>query len=487
MRALLAAVLLLTCPGLGPYEALAQTVARPVASGQIFVPTLSVLPSGRTFQPVSLAAPSLSGLVLPSVSAPVVRPAVRVSAKAEAVPAALLAAAPQVLAPAAQADMRPQEAVHSLPALFDGGAKRSQAAAEVSVDAEPAVSGLEPSGGVSPSPAAEPPTPKGLIATVREMAMGQRELAFLLKPYRNQLNLARGLLIFKAILSTALSYSVGALVDAAIAHALPLAAAWLAAAAAITVVKILNQRWYSLTAGRLRVKVRRDFREKLFDALLQVKPEDEKPAQLAARLSQDVARIAIKNVTIPIRFPHLAIQLALASGFVLYSSPMIALLIAAALPPLAWLSWRYGRRAAAVQEKATRQSAEMTRTGGELLAKDYADEEERREAYARYSRKAGRFEKTMLESLKLNADFDSVRELLQATATELLVLGVGLGSFLLTGAPSVGQVMSLRGYSKDLRGAVDGLTDAYTDGKDAEGGTKRILELLRKAEQKPER
>ena len=41
--------------------------------------------------------------------------------------------------------------------------------------------------------------------------------------------------------------------------------------------------------------------------------------------------------------------------------------------------------------------------------------------------------------------------------------------------------MSLRGYAKDLRGAVDGLIGLYTVGKDAEGGTHRILEYLRSA------
>jgi ABC-type bacteriocin/lantibiotic exporter with double-glycine peptidase domain len=124
----------------------------------------------------------------------------------------------------------------------------------------------------------------------------------------------------------------------------------------------------------------------------------------------------------------------------------------------------------------------LTHAGTELLAGAPLPEDQRGPAVARYGGIAERFERTMLDFIGLGANFETVRELLQAACTEILILGVGLVSFILTGAPSVGQVMSLRGYAKDLRGAVDGLVNAYTNGKDAEGGTRRILELLRRVQ-----
>jgi ABC-type multidrug transport system fused ATPase/permease subunit len=379
----------------------------------------------------------------------------------------------------------------SLRLLFDGARRGVEApdpdAVEGSEDGGKDLSsvGLPPSGLARPEPARGPRGFKGVAAVVREMALGQAEVAPLLEPYRRQMNAARLMLIAKAGLSTAMAYSVGALVDAALAGALPSVMLWLGALAAVTVVKAVNQRFYAVVASGLRERLRRDFRLRLFEILLRMKDPGEDAAQLASRLSVDVGRITTKNVTIPIQFPHLVIQFALATGFLVASSPLIAAIALVALPLLGWLSWRYGRRSAALQERAATQGADTTRIAAEHLARLPADEAGRNAAVESYREGVDGFLKTMLDLFRIYANFDALREVLQAAFTDILTLGVGLTSFLLTGAPTIGHVMSLRGYAKDLRGAVDGIVDAYTDGKEAEGGTRRILELLRGAPAQP--
>jgi ABC-type multidrug transport system fused ATPase/permease subunit len=310
------------------------------------------------------------------------------------------------------------------------------------------------------------------------MAQGQAEIRPLLKPYRGQMNLARAMLILKAALSSATAYATGAFVDAAIAHSTGPALLWLGAIAGATALQMIDRRFYSIVVGRLTVRVRRDFRVRLFSGLLKSGELKEKPAELASRLSGDVGRITVKNVFIPVQFPHLVIQLALAMGLVVYSSPSLALLIGASVPLLAWVARFYGRRLASLEEAAATRQAGMTHTGMGLLEIAPRREGVRR-AVRSYARAAGRYEKVNFKLVEAGADLDALRETLQLLFTDVLVLGLGLLSFLHFGAPSVGQVMSMRGYARDLRSAVDGFIDAYVGGKDAEGGTRRVIELLR--------
>jgi ABC-type multidrug transport system fused ATPase/permease subunit len=321
--------------------------------------------------------------------------------------------------------------------------------------------------------------PKGLKAALKEMACGEPDVAPFVRPHRLQMNAARGMLVLKAVLSTAQAYSLGALVDAAIARSLPAAALWLGIMAGVAAAKALDQRFYSLESGRLRIAVRRGVRLAVFEALSRTPSPGEAPDRLAARLTADANRVVVKNVSIPIQFPHLVIQSALACAFLVKASPWMAALVLGSLPLLGALARRYGRRCARLQERACTQSAAMTQEGARLLSRAPMEGEESGRAAARYRRASDRFEGTMLEYARAGADFDGIREALQAAGTELLVLGLGLLGYILTGSPSIGQVMALRGYAKDLRGAVDGIIDAYTGSKDAEGGTRRILELLR--------
>lgn len=509
---LLAALLVLGAPGLGPWSAFAQTVVRAVpqgASAPVFAPAGFRLPSSGELS--STPAALLGPTILPTLPVlPALRPHPGTASRPEAASAASFVpgvqavrpgsaaaayaaadpAAPAVLPAAADEPGKTETAMETLSAAVKGAHSAPAASLRLLFDrarrgvedSEEAVDAFSPEdfppSGLT-APARGPRGLKGAAAVLREMAYGQAEVAPLLQPYRRQMNAARLMLIAKAGLSTALSYSVGALVDAAIAGSFPSVMLWLGALAAVTVVKAVTQRFYAVVSSGLRERLRRDFRVRLFEVLLRTKDTGEDPAQLASRLTVDVNRVTVKNVTIPIQFPHLVIQFALATGFVLYSSPLIAAVALVTLPLLGWLSWRYGRRSAAMQERAATQGADTTRIAAEHLAHPPADAAGRDAAVAGYREGVDGFLRTMLDLFRIYANFDALREVLQAAFTDILVLGVGLTSFLLTGAPTVGHVMSLRGYAKDLRGAVDGLLDAYTDGKEAEGGTRRILELLR--------
>ncbi|MBI5239786.1 MAG: ABC transporter ATP-binding protein [Elusimicrobia bacterium] len=481
--AALAALLFAESAALEPSPVLARTVAARPAAG----PGAQALPWTG---PLRLAPDGLaSHLDVPRLGAaplwsPV--PSPQALGPASVVPQALPApAAPPGAAPV----MAQAFAALPAPEVRPASSEESVRQASLAFDGEPgergAVQASEGMEAAAPQALGPSAPRRGGLRLLREMAFGQKEFEFFLKPHQRQMNTARGLLIAKAVLNTALSYSVGALVDAALAHALPAAGLWLGVLTGVLALKAVQQKFYNLSVGTLRTRLRREFRLRLFRAILDLPPGErgqEDPHELAARLTRDAGNVTVKNVTIPVQFPHLVIQLGLAAGFVVATSWKLALAALAAIPVLAYLSWRYGQKISQLQEQSATRQARMTRAAAELLSRseELRSPGEREQAADEYRRSVKKNELTILDIVRLNSTFESIFDFLQACFAEVLVLGLGLGSFILTGTPSVGQVMSLRGYAKDLRGAVDGVLGLYTDGKDAEGATRRVLDLLRR-------
>ncbi|MFA6092790.1 MAG: ABC transporter transmembrane domain-containing protein [Elusimicrobiota bacterium] len=335
-----------------------------------------------------------------------------------------------------------------------------------------------------PSEDKQPPPPppsrwSQIKTNLRAMLLGEPEMSPLLAPYRTRMNIARMLLIVKAGLSTAQSYVVGALVDAAIAHALPGVGLWLAVAAALILLKAVDEKIYTSLSGIMRAQIREDVRLRLFDNLLErskaaAGPKDD-PKELASRLTSDVGRIAVRNVAIPIQFPQHLIQLSLATGFVLCTSWKLAAVVFTVIPILLAISLNYSRRSSAMQAIVTAQQAALTRVAAENLGKEPQAGDL---ASQRYREAVQQLESSMKALVRLDTSFELTREILQSFFSDILVLGVGLLSFLYLGVPSVGQVMALRGYAKDMRGAVDGFIDLYVASNDAASASSRLRELL---------
>jgi len=327
---------------------------------------------------------------------------------------------------------------------------------------------------------------RSIGALLSEMARGEVEIRPFLKPYRKGINLARGLLIAKAMVVTASAYTIGALTDAAISTDLHGVVFWLAALGGLTLTRSIIRKLYIWYSGVLRLRLRRDFRVHLFGHLLRMPLSflaKENPARLAVRLTQDVSQLTVKNVSIPVQFPHHVIQLALAIGFVVASSWQLSLLLLSVVPLLSLMSWLYGRRAERYSELQMTRAAILTSTGDEMLndARSIRAVSAVDDVSARYSKKADRLETVMLKQVRLSSNFNSTLEFLQNFISQIVVLGVGFLSHVLTGLPSVGEVVALRGYANQSRGAMDGVLNLYTASKSSQGSTKRVLSYLQQS------
>ncbi|HAM36189.1 MAG TPA: hypothetical protein DEB40_02330 [Elusimicrobia bacterium] len=364
----------------------------------------------------------------------------------------------------------------------------------------PAEARFERPGPGLPSPQASDQSPRAgprealrqIGRTLREMMFGDPAFTEATRPYRRQTRWARGVLIAKGSLGTILSFSFGAFIDAALAHAGALALGWFGGLIALTALRVILWKINWVQIERIKVRMRTDFRVKLFGHLQRLPASYAgrgDPAEYSMRLFQDVGRITVKNLEIPLAFPQLLIQLATASAFAFSTSWQLALAIFASIPIVAIMSWRYGNNVARQQEHVAALQADLVRAGEELLASSRVSRADgaEGESKSRYARSTERYENIWIDVAKLDSTYATVRDFLQTIFSELLVLGAGLASFIFLGTPSVGQVMALRGYAGDLRGAATGIFDQYNGSKSAEGGMRRVIELFNAPEAAPDK
>ncbi|MCX5794143.1 MAG: ABC transporter ATP-binding protein [Elusimicrobia bacterium] len=521
LRSALSLAIVLLSPGLAPYEALANTVAVSAASSggtSVFNAAgaaarsavgagpvqISVLPAGLSLKPALsvAAAPSVKSPAAPplvSAAEPLAKPGasgVALAAQAADLAAPLAAPAAVAAVPAtlgllsqalpAQAPAAAKGSVlpdSRLSLLFDGSIARRGAeaqAGEAVAEASPAPS--HGSGLASPARGRLAAGARVFGHTVAEMFLGEAKFASLTRPYRGRMILARLILVFQAVMGTALAYSTGAFIDAALAHAAPVALGWFLGMAALTGARILVSRYHWVLLERIKVRMRQDLRMAFFEHVQRLPASFGRrgdPPEITMRLLNDVARVMTKNVDIPVNTPMLVIQLVMAAGFVLHTSLPLAVGILVSLPLLAYLSARFGGKLAAQQQRLAALQADLTRLGQDLFSGNRDARASGGDGHAAsvYRGRSGVYEALLLEIAKLSSGYAALRDFLQTAFSEFLILGAGFMSFILTGSPSVGQIMSLRGYANDLRGAFSGILDRYNDGRSADGGLSRVHEL----------
>ena len=501
---------LLTAPFTGPLTSLLlplpvapamtgrEAAASPVAAASLAAPTQVEAAQTASAKGVRNASP-VSARVTPVAAAPAESSQ---SALAEAItarPGRLAASASRVRTSVLGALKHLFSSRTDHDALGGTSGSAVSGAAETRRPIGPGLSSKDPRGSLEPTAATDVPSPstsgknargrlaaglRALRRTVTEMLFGEAEFASLTRPYRGKMILARLILAFQAVMGTALGYSTGAFVDAALAHAAPLALGWFLGMAALTVARILISRHQWVMLERVKVNMRQDLRMAFFEHVQRLPASFGRrgdPPEITMRLLNDVGRVMTKNVDIPVNTPMLVIQLVMAAAFVLHTSLPLAVGILVSLPILAYLSARFSKKMEGQQSRLAAIQADLTRLGQNLFSANRDARASGGDAHAAsvYRGHSGVYEALLLEIAKLSSNYCALRDFLQTAFSEFLILGAGFLSFILTGSPSVGQITSLRAYAGDLRGAFSGLLDKYNDGRSADGGLSRLHELRR--------
>jgi ABC-type multidrug transport system fused ATPase/permease subunit len=324
----------------------------------------------------------------------------------------------------------------------------------------------------------------GLLPLVSSMYRGDDEVKPFVKKYKKSVWALQGINITQAVMGVATSYVVGALIDAATAQALGTAVGFAAAMVGIMLANAVLNTAYAWVKGRLTSDVLTDFRDNLFGHLLRLPFgffSREKPSQVAARMSVDVANLATKNIGIPIILPYYGAMALFAGVMITLTSWQTTALLTLVGVPLSLIAHVYGNKAERLNEAQVNRRAEMISAGEETLGqvrdiRAFATEKVESQRYIGF---VDSFVGTVMRKTRISSIYSGGMNQLYHAAFYLTVLFIGLFSFIATGEPTIGQTMAMVGYAGYMRQALSGSLSLYTQYRETTGSARRVLDYLK--------
>ncbi|PCI40243.1 MAG: hypothetical protein COB53_01810 [Elusimicrobia bacterium] len=324
----------------------------------------------------------------------------------------------------------------------------------------------------------------GLFPLIKSMYRGDKEVKPFVKQYRKSVWTLQGINVVQAVMGVATSYVVGALIDAATENTMGTAVMFAGAMVAMMLANAVLNTTYGWIKGRLTSNVLTSFRENLFGHLLRLPFGffgKEKPSQVAARMSVDVANLATKNIGIPVILPYYGAMALFAGIMITLTSWQTTLLVTLVGIPLSLVAHIYGNKAERLNEAQVNRRAEMISAGEETLsrARDiraFATEDLETN---RYIGSVDAFIGTLMRKTRISSIYTGGMDQLYHAAFYLSVLFIGLFSFIATGEPTIGQTMAMVGYAGYMRQALAGSLSLYTQYRETTGSSRRVLDYLK--------
>jgi ABC transporter fused permease/ATP-binding protein len=310
-----------------------------------------------------------------------------------------------------------------------------------------------------------------------------RRLLGLARPELRTISAAIVLLVISSAAALAFPQVIRILVDEGLGQgarleALDRGAVMLAVLAAIQAIAMAGRySLFSLAGERIVARIR----TQLFEHLLRQEIaffDAQRTGELVSRLSSDASTLQSTlsfSISMALRF---ASQVVGGVALLVWTSPRLALLILAVVPPLAIGATHYGRRV----RRLSRQVQDAIAHSGEVAEEALAGVRTVR-AFVAEPHETGRYRDRIMDALALarrriflGATFMGGTSLIGYCAAAL-VLWYG-GRLVAGGAMTTGDLMSFQVYSLFVAFALGGLSDLWADLMRASGAAERIFELL---------
>jgi ATP-binding cassette subfamily B protein len=366
-----------------------------------------------------------------------------------------------------------------------------------------AAASVEKPSSVAPGAAAAPAPPpprlrrawtavRDFVVSIGSMAVGDRDLRYVMAPMKGLILRARVLLALDGALAVGMAFLTGPLLDTATLaakHGLAAYAPHLALLSGAILAGFGLSTWIerrhteiARVAGLrgtalFRVALQRSFVAQEMDFHLK-----QGSGTLAGRLLNDTNFLGDKNVVIPLGFQQSAVLLVFGVTLLVLTSPTIAAVVLAAVPALAWLNSRYGSKINAIVDDLTDQKAEMMRDGQESLSqaevvKTFASSDQE---LARYGARVDEAARLGVKEAKLRSNYTLFAGALTDFFTKYMVYLLGGAALALNLGLSFGRVTQLTLYAGFANMAFEGLSYYFLEYKRSEGSSRTIRELLRR-------
>ncbi|MDE2491516.1 MAG: ABC transporter ATP-binding protein, partial [Elusimicrobia bacterium] len=331
---------------------------------------------------------------------------------------------------------------------------------------------------------------KGFGATLKGMALGDRDLEHIIAPVKGTMNKARVYLTLDAVLAIAMAFVTGPIIDTALAaakhgwaayapHLALLCGALLAAFAAYAFV----ERQHAFLARAAGLRGARDYRVALQKSLVEQEMDfhlKQGSGKLAGRLLNDTNFLVNKNVNVRLTLLYYLLHMTFGVSMLLYTSPAIAVVVLAVVPLLGWVNSRYGSRLTALSFQETDKKAELMRYGQESLSqaetvKTFASAEQE---VARYGERVEQAVELGVRDAKLTADYSLVAGSLTQFFTTHLVYILGGAALALSLGLTFGQITELTLFAGFAKMGFSGLSSLYLTYKRNAGSSQVVRDLL---------
>lgn len=330
---------------------------------------------------------------------------------------------------------------------------------------------------------------KAAVRSVRGLAVGDPEMKPIVQGYKRQYRLAQALLLVDAGLTVGLSWGLGQLIDTASAgKAVPASLQPLILFSGLilttSVIYAFVERMHTWVAQRLAARIIRDVRARLFAHIGGLSMEffrKNPSAQLLPRISEDVTHLVTKNVGVKISMPHYLVAFG-ASAWMLFAHDWrVAVAVLATMPVFGLLSAYFGGRLEKINELFTNQRSDALGQAGDALSnmevvKMFGMEEA---VAQRFARSVGELADTGVERARVNSWYHALSSSLGDFATKISIFLIGCWALYYLGLPTVGALTAMQAYAFGIKYATNGIGSTWTNYKEAEGGSRRVLEILR--------
>jgi ATP-binding cassette subfamily B protein len=329
-----------------------------------------------------------------------------------------------------------------------------------------------------------------VAANFKGMVTGDRDLEPLIAPVKPTMHKARILLIFDAVFAIGMGFVTGPLLDTALLaaktgiaaqapHLLLLSGLMLGMFALYTVV----ERGHAYLARAAGLEGTRDYRVALQKSFVAQEMDfhlKHGSGALAGRLLNDTNFLGTKNISIRLSFFHYALYLLFGTALLIYTSPVLSLVVLAVVPILGWINSRYGDKLTKLSYRQTDQKAELMRTAQESFqqaetVKIFASTDAE---LARYGASADDAAATAVQDAKITANYSMFSGALTEFFTRYLVYILGGWALALALGLSFGQVTQLSTFAYFAKYAFSGMSTLYMSYIRNAGSSKTVREFL---------
>jgi|GEM_PF-463 len=331
-----------------------------------------------------------------------------------------------------------------------------------------------------------------VLATLRGMAFGDRDLAWIIAPVRGVMNRARLFLTLDGLLGITMAFLTGPLLDTAqraaqqgLAATAPHLALLSAAMLAVFGVYTAVERQHAFLARAAGLRAAAEYRVALQSSFVSQEMDfhlEHGSGALSGRLLNDTNFLSSKNVSSRLSMYINAVYLLVGVTLLMATSPSIGAVVLVAAPALGWINARYGEKLVELSYSTADLKARLMRASQESLqhAETVKVFGSSPEELSRYRRTLDAAVDNAERTAKVKSNYTMFSTAVTDFFTKNLVYILGGAALAFGLGLTFGAVTQITTYAYFVKLGFSGLASQFINYKSSEGATQAVRGFLQR-------